>query len=218
MAPALALALARRAGDHRLRRGLRHRQPGHPARAAGGRGGAGRGGPGRRAGAWRDQLAQRPPGRAPSSVASCLVSRPLQRGVCSLCTPHLASARWRWPSAAPPPQGAYVSASDISAAMAGEAQRRYEEAVKEGATPPKQVGGWAGGRVRAGRPTGAARCGWRWPGMAGTEVDRSARGRLAPRWEALAAGLHSLEAAAAQRSSNPVPGPPSPCVPSRATL
>lgn len=39
----------------------------------------------------------------------------------------------------PPLQGAYVSASDISAAMAQEAQRRYEEAVKEGAKAPKQV-------------------------------------------------------------------------------
>jgi len=34
-------------------------------------------------------------------------------------------------------RGASVSASDISAAMAGEAQTRYEAAVAAGARPPK---------------------------------------------------------------------------------
>ncbi len=34
-------------------------------------------------------------------------------------------------------QGATVSASDISSAMAGEAARRYDAAVAAGATPPK---------------------------------------------------------------------------------
>lgn len=35
------------------------------------------------------------------------------------------------------PQGATVSASDISGAMAGEAQRRYEAAVAGGAKAPQ---------------------------------------------------------------------------------
>ena len=48
------------------------------------------------------------------------------------------------------PQGATVSASDISSSMAGEAQRRYEAAVAAGAKAPKVGGTKGSGRGQRG--------------------------------------------------------------------